>query len=60
VAAVAVPLMLDAIWALLPALAIVIATVVRAGLEDRMLREGLPGYEEYARTTRFRLVPGLW
>jgi len=28
--------------------------------EERVLREGLPGYEEYCRQTRFRLVPGVW
>jgi hypothetical protein len=25
-----------------------------------MLTEGLPGYEDYARRVRFRLLPGLW
>jgi protein-S-isoprenylcysteine O-methyltransferase Ste14 len=34
--------------------------VVRTALEDRMLRQELPGYAEYARRVRFRLVPGVW
>jgi protein-S-isoprenylcysteine O-methyltransferase Ste14 len=28
--------------------------------EDRMLKEELPGYEDYARRIRRRLVPGIW
>ena len=55
-----VPLMLDAAWALAPALLTAGATVARTALEDRYLREHLPGYREYARETRFRLLPGVW
>ena len=29
-------------------------------LEDRMLRNQLPGYAEYARRTPYRLLPALW
>ena len=28
--------------------------------EEKVLRQGLPGYEEYFQRTRFRLVPGVW
>ena len=28
--------------------------------EEAMLREGLPGYRDYATRVRFRLLPGLW
>jgi protein-S-isoprenylcysteine O-methyltransferase Ste14 len=28
--------------------------------EEKVLRQGLPGYEEYCQHTRFRLVPGVW
>jgi protein-S-isoprenylcysteine O-methyltransferase Ste14 len=34
--------------------------VVRTYLEDRTLLEELPGYSEYARQTRYRLLPGVW
>jgi protein-S-isoprenylcysteine O-methyltransferase Ste14 len=34
--------------------------VVRAALEDATLRRELPGYADYARRVRFRLVPGVW
>ena len=29
-------------------------------LEDRTLRAELPGYAEYARRVRYRLLPGVW
>jgi protein-S-isoprenylcysteine O-methyltransferase Ste14 len=29
-------------------------------LEDKTLIEELPGYEEYAQRTRYRLFPGTW
>ena len=59
-AALALPVMLSALWALIPGLLLVAALVVRTGLEDRMLLDGLEGYRRYARQTRFRLLPGLW
>lgn len=34
--------------------------VVRTALEDRMLQAELPGYREYAREVRYRLIPGIW
>jgi len=54
------PLLLGSLWALLPALAIVIPTVVRTSLEDRMLQAELPGYREYAQEVCYRLAPRIW
>jgi protein-S-isoprenylcysteine O-methyltransferase Ste14 len=34
--------------------------VIRAALEDRTLQAELPGYAEYARQVRYRLLPGVW
>jgi protein-S-isoprenylcysteine O-methyltransferase Ste14 len=34
--------------------------VVRTALEDAMLRRELPGYDDYARRVKYRLVPGVW
>jgi len=34
--------------------------VLRTAVEDRTLRAELPGYAEYARHTRYRLLPGVW
>lgn len=58
--ALTVPVMLDALWALVPALAMEVALVIRTRLEDRMLRQELAGYEGYAARTRYRLIPGVW
>ncbi|MCX6030042.1 MAG: isoprenylcysteine carboxylmethyltransferase family protein [Chloroflexi bacterium] len=56
----AVPFLLGSLWALLPALAAVVAMVIRTALEDRMLQAELPGYREYAEEVRYRLIPGIW
>jgi protein-S-isoprenylcysteine O-methyltransferase Ste14 len=52
--------MLGSIWALLPAVVGVLALLARTALEDRTLREELPGYEEYAQRVHHRLLPGVW
>ena len=59
-AALALPFMLDAIWALIPAALLGAALVLRTALEDRMLSQELQGYQRYMQRTRYRLVPGLW
>jgi protein-S-isoprenylcysteine O-methyltransferase Ste14 len=56
----AVPVMLGTLWALLPAIVIIIVLVIRTSKEDRTLQEELPGYKEYAQRTRCRLIPGIW
>ncbi|MCK7483606.1 MAG: hypothetical protein M0C28_46230 [Candidatus Moduliflexus flocculans] len=47
-------------WAFLPQAAAVVLLLGRTFLEDRMLKKDLLWYEEYAKTVRFRLVPGIW
>ncbi len=54
------PLLLGSWWASLPALLAVVLIVVRTALEDRTLREELPGYRDYAGRIRFRLIPYVW
>jgi protein-S-isoprenylcysteine O-methyltransferase Ste14 len=54
------PLILNSIWAYIPTVVSVVATVIRTALEDRTLREELPGYKEFTQQTRYRLVPGIW
>lgn len=54
------PLLLGSPWALIPTAASVIGYIVRTALEDKTLLVELPGYAEFAETTRHRLVPGLW
>ncbi len=54
------PIFLDSLWTFLPVAAMTVVLIIRTALEDRTLREELPGYKEYAQKTRFRLVPGIW
>jgi protein-S-isoprenylcysteine O-methyltransferase Ste14 len=55
-----IALALDSVWTLIPAAAALIITVVRTELEDRVLRQELPGYREYAQRVRFRLLPWVY
>jgi protein-S-isoprenylcysteine O-methyltransferase Ste14 len=56
----ATPLLLGSPWVAVGSLAFAALFVLRTALEDRTLLADLPGYAEYARQTRYRLVPGLW
>jgi protein-S-isoprenylcysteine O-methyltransferase Ste14 len=56
----ATPVFLDSVWAFLPALFITVVLVIRTALEDRTLQDELPGYADYARRVRYRLLPGVW
>jgi protein-S-isoprenylcysteine O-methyltransferase Ste14 len=56
----ATPFLLDSLWALLPAVVTSAIIILRTRLEDSTLRRELPGYDDYARRVRHRLVPGVW
>jgi protein-S-isoprenylcysteine O-methyltransferase Ste14 len=53
-------LALGSIWALVPAVVASIIAVMRTVWEDRTLQAELPGYGDYARRVRYRLVPGIY
>lgn len=55
-----IPVLLGSLYALIPAALIAALFILRTALEDRTLRQELPGYAEYARDVRWRLVPGIW
>jgi protein-S-isoprenylcysteine O-methyltransferase Ste14 len=55
-----VPLLLGSWWGLLPVPFFMAGLGARAVGEERMLRQALPGYDDYARRVRFRLIPGVW
>lgn len=57
---IGIPLALGSWWALLPAAVAIALLTVRTSWEDRLLQAELPGYADYTRRTRFRLLPGLW
>jgi protein-S-isoprenylcysteine O-methyltransferase Ste14 len=52
--------LLGSAWALIPLAVCVLFAILRTALEDRTLRSELPGYVEYAKQTRYRLLPGIW
>jgi len=54
------PLLLGSLWALIPAVLTMMAVVLRTVLEDETLQKELPGYREYTKKTRSKLIPGIW
>lgn len=56
----ATPFLLGSPWALIPGVLLAALMVVRTALEDKTLMAELPGYQEYGRQTRYRLLPGVW
>ena len=57
---IATPLILGSGWAYAPVAVTIALFLWRTAREDRTLRSELAGYEEYARRTRYRLLPGVW
>jgi protein-S-isoprenylcysteine O-methyltransferase Ste14 len=53
-------LALSSMWTLVPAAVALIITVIRTALEDQALQDELPGYRDYARRVRYRLIPGIY
>lgn len=56
----ATPFLLDSPWAFIPAALTAIVLLARTRMEDSTLQSELPGYRDYARRVRYRLLPGLW
>jgi protein-S-isoprenylcysteine O-methyltransferase Ste14 len=54
------PLLLGSWLGLLVLPLILGALAIRIFIEEAALREGLPGYGEYAARVRYRLLPGVW
>jgi protein-S-isoprenylcysteine O-methyltransferase Ste14 len=57
---VGTPLALGSYWGLLVVTAALPVLWLRIVDEEKMLNVELAGYDEYRRTVRYRLVPGLW
>jgi len=55
-----VVLALGSVWTLIPVIIALIIAVIRTTLEDKTLQEELPGYRDYARRVRYRLIPGIF
>ena len=54
------PLLLGSWWALAAAPVLVLLMAIRAVGEERELARALPGYADYMKRVRFRLIPGVW
>lgn len=58
--ALSVPLLIGALYAFIPSIFIIAIISIRTYLEDRMLKEELKGYQEYAGKVKYRLIPYIW
>ncbi len=56
----AVPLVLGSWLGLLAAPMFIILMMWRAGREERMLQDGLPGYQAYMMQVKYRFIPRVW
>jgi protein-S-isoprenylcysteine O-methyltransferase Ste14 len=57
---VTIGLMLGSWWASIPQVIAGLMLIWRTAREDRTLQMELPGYAEFARETKYRLLPGVW
>jgi len=53
-------LALGSVWSLIPATVASIIAVIRTALEDQTLQADLPGYRDYTRRVRYRLIPAIY
>jgi len=58
--ALAQPLMLGSLWALIPATFTAIVLLVRTNLEDKTLQGELEGYKNYTSQVRYRILSWVW
>ena len=55
-----VPLLLGSWWGLEMTPIFIALFAIRIRIEERTLRQGLPGYSDYVTRVRYRLLPGVW
>lgn len=55
-----IPIALGTLWVLVPAGLTCVVLIIRTALEDKALQAELPGYADYAKRVRYRLLPGVW
>ncbi len=56
----ATSLVLGSWWGLAAVPVVGLALAIRIGVEEKALREGLQGYDDYACRVRWRLIPFIW
>ncbi len=57
---VSVSMVFETPFVIVTAAVIAVIIVIRTYLEDRMLKQRLAGYAQYARKVRYRLIPFIW
>lgn len=57
---VSIPLLIGSLYALICTAAVFIIMVIRTAMEDKMLKNELPGYLQYTKEVKYRLMPGIW
>ncbi len=56
----AIPLLLDSRFSFIPAVFLIIILAIRTILEERALKEELPGYSDYMKRVSFRWIPWIF
>jgi len=56
----AYPFILGSWWGFVPSGILTTIIVARTALEDRTLQNEMPGYREYAKQVKYRLIPLIW
>lgn len=57
---IAMPLVLGSARALILSMIVAILFIIRTILEDTTLQNELPGYSDYAKRVKYKLLPGIW
>ena len=57
---IVLPLFFSSFWLILPVVLMITVTFIRTHKEDQTLHQELPGYADYVREIRYRLIPGIW
>ena len=55
-----IPIVLGSWWALLVMSPCIFLLVVRIKNEEQVLHQGLPGYTDYTKRVRYRMIPFVW
>lgn len=54
------PVLLGSLWGLIPGFALIIILAVRSVGEEKTLKQGLEGYDEYMKKVRWRFIPYIF
>lgn len=57
---IALPFITTSFWSIIPTIIAILLLLMRTSLEDKFLIKELNGYIEYAKKTRYKLIPFVW